>query len=64
MTALTNFLIATLVSICSTITGYDLLPEISDTPTSFSFEKNSGDKPADYDNCISFNETACIVLKL
>ncbi len=63
MTALTNFLIATLVSICSTLTGYDLMPSTSDSP-SFSFEKNSGDTPADYDNCISFNEKTCIVLKL
>ncbi len=64
MTALTNLLIATLVSICSTLTGYDLMPSTSDSPGSFSYEKNSGDTPADYDNCISFNEETCIVLKL
>lgn len=64
MTALTNLLIATLVGICSAITGYDLIPEISDTQGSFSNEENAGCKPADYDNCISFNEITCKVLKL
>ncbi|CAM4191341.1 hypothetical protein [Gillisia limnaea] len=63
MTALTNFLIATLVSICSTLTGYDLLPQSSDTQISFPPEEITGYNPTDYDNCISFNEKTCIVLK-
>lgn len=64
MTALTNFLIATLVSIFGALTGHDLIPEISDTKRSFSYEENTGCNPADYDNCISFNEKTCIVLKI
>lgn len=62
MTALTNFLIATLVSICSTLTGYNLLPQSSDTQISFPSEEITGYNPDD--NCISFNEKKCIVLKL
>lgn len=64
MTALTNFLIATLISMFSTLTGYEILPEISDTQRSFSYEETTGCKLADYDNCINFNEKTCIVLKL
>ncbi|MFO7719418.1 MAG: hypothetical protein R6W85_03130 [Gillisia sp.] len=64
MTALANFLIATLVSMFSTLTGYDLIPEVSETQRSFSYEENAGFQPADYDNCINFNENTCIVLKL
>lgn len=64
MTALINFLIATLVSIFGTLTGHDLIPETSDTQRSFSYEENTGCKPVDYDNCISFNKKTCIVLKL
>lgn len=56
MTALTNFLIATLVSLFSTFTGQDLKPEISDSKSSFSYEQNDGCKPDDLDNCISFSK--------
>ena len=64
MTALANFLIASLVSMFSTFTGYDFMPEISDIQKSFPYEENSGCKPTDYDNCISFNEKTCKMLNL